>query len=140
VSRPIWARDVVIDRKAADFRRRGKRTRRTVGARTSIYDPVGGDTFARSTKCIAFEGRLLVIGFASGDIPFRRGRAMPSSRNYSIVGLHWGLYKRYDPKSIVEAHATLSALANEGVAVPLVSEGRAVLPTLRRVSRKLAAR
>ena len=43
-------------------------------------------------------------------------------KNYSIVGLHWGLYKTHDPESIVEAHAALSALANEGVAVPLVSE------------------
>ncbi|HKE65639.1 MAG TPA: zinc-binding dehydrogenase, partial [Micromonosporaceae bacterium] len=79
---------------------------------------------AKSTKCIAFEGRLLVIGFASGDIP----SAVTSHalvKNYSVVGLHWGLYKQYDPKSIVDAHEALSKLAADGVAVPLVS---AVLP------------
>ena len=112
--------DVVIDRKSDDFVAAVKDATGGRGADV-IYDPVGGDTFARSTKCIAFEGRLLVIGFASGDIP----SAVTSHaliKNYSIVGLHWGLYKRYEPTSIVEAHAVLSALANEGVAVPLVSE------------------
>lgn len=112
--------DIVIDRKASDFVDAVKDATGGRGANV-IYDPVGGDTFARSTKCIAFEGRLLVIGFASGDIP----SAVVSHaliKNYSIVGLHWGLYKRYDPKSVVEAHAALSGLANEGVAVPLVSE------------------
>jgi NADPH2:quinone reductase len=112
--------DVVIDRKAADFVAAVKDATGGRGADV-IYDPVGGDTFARSTKCIAFEGRLLVIGFASGDIP----SAVVSHaliKNYSIVGLHWGLYKRHDPKSIVDVHVALSALANEGIAVPLVSE------------------
>lgn len=112
--------DVVIDRKSDDFVAAVKAATGGRGADV-IYDPVGGDTFARSTKCIAFEGRLLVIGFASGEIP----SAVTSHaliKNYSIVGLHWGLYKRYDPESIVEAHAALSALANKGVAVPLVSE------------------
>lgn len=112
--------DIVIDRKASDFVDAVKDATGGRGADV-IYDPVGGDTFARSTKCISFEGRLLVIGFASGDIP----SAVVSHaliKNYSIVGLHWGLYKRYDPKSVVEAHRALSALANEGVAVPLVSE------------------
>ncbi len=112
--------DVVIDRKAADFVAAVKDATNGRGADV-IYDPVGGDTFARSTKCIAFEGRLLVIGFASGDIP-SAATSHALIKNYSIVGLHWGLYKRYDPKSIVEAHAALSTLANEGVAVPLVSE------------------
>ncbi|HZD98195.1 MAG TPA: NADPH:quinone oxidoreductase family protein [Micromonosporaceae bacterium] len=112
--------DVVIDRRADDFVAAVKDATGGRGADV-IYDPAGGDTFARSTKCIAFEGRLLVIGFASGDIP----SAVVSHaliKNYSIVGLHWGLYKRHDPKSIVDAHGALSALANEGVAVPLASE------------------
>lgn len=34
-----------------------------------VYDPVGGSVFAESTKCIAWLGRLLVVGFASGKIP-----------------------------------------------------------------------
>jgi len=112
--------DLVIDRYADDFVAVVKDATGGRGADV-IYDPVGGDTFARSTKCIAFEGRLLVIGFASGDIP----SALASHalvKNYAVVGLHWGLYKQYDPKSIVDAHQTLAALANDGVAVPLVSD------------------
>jgi len=115
--------DLVIDRRTDDIVAAVKGATAGRGADV-IYDPVGGDAFAKSTKCIAFEGRLLVIGFASGDIP----SAVTSHalvKNYSVVGLHWGLYKQYDPKSIVDAHEALSKLAADGVAVPLVS---AVLP------------
>ena len=37
-----------------------------------VYDPVGGDAYDRSAKCVAFEGRILVIGFAGGRAPARR--------------------------------------------------------------------
>jgi NADPH2:quinone reductase len=115
--------DVVVDRRTEDFVAVVKAATGGRGADV-IYDPVGGEAFAKSTKCIAFEGRLLVIGFASGDIP----SALASHalvKNYSIVGLHWGLYRQHDPASIADAHTALSALAIEGAVVPLVSE---VLP------------
>ena len=57
-----------------------------------IYDPVGGDTYQRSTKCIAFEGRIVLIGFAGGEIQQARLNH-PLVKNYSIIGLHWGLYR-----------------------------------------------
>ena len=58
-----------------------------------IYDPVGGDVFDLSTKCIAFEGRLLAIGFAGGRIPsVALNRVL--LKNFSVVGVHWGLYQR----------------------------------------------
>ena len=54
-----------------------------------IYDPVGGDVFDLSTKCIAPGGRLLVIGFASGRIPsIAVNRVL--LKNISIVGVFWG--------------------------------------------------
>jgi|GEM_PF-74370 len=61
-----------------------------------VYDPVGGDAYQRSTKCIAFEGRILVIGFAGGQI---QSAALNHAlvKNYSIVGLHWGLYAKMNP-------------------------------------------
>jgi NADPH2:quinone reductase len=111
--------DLVVDRKAEDFVAVVKQATAGKGADV-IYDPVGGETFTRSTKCIAFEGRLIVVGFAGGDI----ASAVTSHalvKNYSIVGLHWGLYKQHDPASIQAAHDDLSALAQSGVAVPLVS-------------------
>ncbi|MGH7318776.1 MAG: NADPH:quinone oxidoreductase family protein [Candidatus Rokuibacteriota bacterium] len=58
-----------------------------------IYDPVGGDVFDGSTKCIGFEGRLLTIGFAGGRIPtLAMNRVL--LKNISVVGVHWGYYQR----------------------------------------------
>lgn len=111
--------DIVVDRRTEDFVAVVKDATGGRGANV-IYDSVGGETFTRSTKCIAFEGRLLVIGFAGGDI----AAAVTSHalvKNYSIVGLHWGLYKKMEPESLQRAHEDLSVLAEEGVAVPLVS-------------------
>jgi NADPH:quinone reductase len=111
--------DIVVDRRSEDFVAVVKEATGGLGADV-IYDPVGGDAFTKSTKCIAFEGRLVVIGFASGDI----ASALTSHalvKNYSVVGLHWGLYKKMDPDLVQGAHRDLSALADAGVAVPLVS-------------------
>jgi len=71
-----------------------------------IYDPVGGDVFDKSTKCIAWNGRLLVIGFTSGRIPeIRANRIL--LKNISVVGLHWGAYRTHAPHLIEEAQETL---------------------------------
>jgi len=86
-----------------------------------IYDSVGGEAYARSTKCVAFEGRILVVGFASGQIP---SAALNHAlvKNYSIVGLHWGLYRTKEPQAIVECHRQLTKLVADGAIRPLVSE------------------
>jgi NADPH:quinone reductase len=86
-----------------------------------IYDPVGGDTYDRSTKCIAFEGRILVIGFAGGRI---QEAALNHAliKNYSIIGLHWGLYNTRNPAAVRECHDELTELAAQGLIKPLVSE------------------
>src|SRR3954454_5940830 len=55
-----------------------------------VYGPVGGDVFDKSRKCIAFEGRLVVVGFTSGRIPEAPANHL-LVKNYSVVGLHWGL-------------------------------------------------
>jgi NADPH2:quinone reductase len=86
-----------------------------------VYDPVGGDTYQRSTKCVAFEGRILVIGFAGGQI---QSAALNHAlvKNYSIVGLHWGLYNVMDPAAVAQCHQDLTDLADRGLVRPLVSE------------------
>ena len=89
-----------------------------------IYDPVGGDTFDRSRKCIAFEGRILVIGFTSGRFPDAPANHV-LIKNYSVVGVHWGLYNLMNPKLIAETHDELMRLHAGGDIAPLVSE---VLP------------
>ena len=84
-----------------------------------VFDPVGGEAFAASTKCIAFEGRLVVVGFASGEIPqVAAGHVLV--KNYSVVGLHWGLYAQVAPQLVADAHAALSRLADEGAVAPVV--------------------
>jgi NADPH:quinone reductase len=110
--------DVVIDRLAEDFVEVVKEVTGGRGADV-IYDPVGGETYARSTKCVAFEGRILVIGFASGQIP---SAALNHAliKNYSIVGLHWGLYQAKEPQAVKDCHAQLQKLAADGVIRPLI--------------------
>ena len=74
-----------------------------------IYDPVGGDIFDLSTKCIAPEGRLLVVGFAGGRIPMVQANRI-LLKDISIVGVHWGAYLREHPEYTAEAQQGLEAM------------------------------
>jgi len=119
VARQLGA-DVVVDRHAQDFVEVVKAETGGRGADV-VYDPVGGDTYTRSTKCIAWEGRILIIGFAGGDI---QTAALNHAliKNYAIVGLHWGMYNLHDPAAVQECHRELTELAAQGLIAPLVSE------------------
>lgn len=119
VARQLGA-DIVVDRHREDFVEVVKAATSGRGADV-VYDPVGGDTYHRSTKCIAFEGRILVVGFAGGDI---QSAALNHAlvKNYSIVGLHWGLYNLRDPAAVQVCHRDLTDLATQGQIEPLVSE------------------
>ena len=119
VARTLGA-DVVVDRHTEDFVAVVKDFTHGRGADV-VYDPVGGDAYQRSTKCIAFEGRILLVGFAGGQI---QSAALNHAlvKNYSIVGLHWGLYTTKDPALVRACHDELSKLAADGMVKPLVSE------------------
>ncbi|MGP4001066.1 NADPH:quinone oxidoreductase family protein [Streptomyces sp. 8N706] len=112
--------DLVIDRRTEDIVAAVKEATGGRGADV-VYDPVGGDAYAKSVKCIAFEGRVLVVGFASGAIP-SPGLNHALVKNYSIVGLHWGLYNTHDPAAVGACHEELTKLAAQGAIKPLVSE------------------
>ena len=119
VARALGA-DVVVDRRTDDFVQVVKDVTHGRGADV-VYDPVGGDAYQRSTKCVAFEGRIVVVGFAGGQIQTASlNHALV--KNYSIVGLHWGLYTKNDPALVRTCHIELSQLAANGVARPLVSQ------------------
>lgn len=78
-----------------------------------IYDPVGGEVFDLSLKCIAFGGNLHVIGFASGAIPScAMNRVL--LKNISLVGLHWGAYHLKAPETIPAAMRALFAMHERG--------------------------
>lgn len=84
-----------------------------------IFDPVGGDVFDESTRCIAFGGRLLVVGFASGRIP-EVSVNMPLIKGFSVVGVRAGEYGRRFPERGAENVAAIDALANDGKIRPHV--------------------
>ncbi|MDA1092429.1 MAG: NADPH:quinone oxidoreductase family protein [Acidobacteria bacterium] len=62
-----------------------------------ICDPVGGDVFEKSLRCINWEGRLLVVGFTSGTIPSARANLV-LLKGCSVVGVFWGAYADRDPE------------------------------------------
>jgi NADPH:quinone reductase len=78
-----------------------------------IYDPVGGDVFDESVRCIAFDGRLLVIGFTSGRIPTISAN-MPLIKGFSVVGVRAGEYGRQFPERGRENVDAIWALADAG--------------------------
>ena len=119
VARALGA-DVVVDRLSQDFVEVVKEVTGGRGADV-VYDPVGGDSYARSTKCIAFEGRILVVGFAGGEITSALLNHV-LIKNYSVVGLHWGLYQTKEPQAIRDCHAQLSKLVADGLIRPLIGE------------------
>ncbi|MFD5010492.1 NADPH:quinone oxidoreductase family protein [Streptomyces chartreusis] len=112
--------DVVVDRRSEDVIGAVKEATGGRGADV-IYDPVGGEAYDQSAKVVAFEGRIVVVGFASGRIP---SPALNHAlvKNYSILGLHWGLYNTKNPKLIMHCHEQLTELAARGAIKPLVSE------------------
>jgi NADPH2:quinone reductase len=112
--------DVVVDRHTEDV---VAAVREATGGRGAdvVFDPVGGDAYAQSTKCVAFEGRIVVVGFASGTMPAPPlGHALV--KNYAILGLHWGLYAQVDPARVRAAHEQLLRLVAEGAIAPVVGE------------------
>lgn len=114
----LASRDIeVIDARSAF----GEAVKALTGGRGAdvIADPVGGDVFDESTRCIAFGGRLLVIGFASGRIPtLAANRAL--IKGFSLMGVRAGEYGRRFPQLGAENRARVRTLAAEGVLRPRV--------------------
>jgi NADPH2:quinone reductase len=111
--------DYTVDYTDAGWVDRVKEITQGQGADT-IYDPVGGDIFDLSTKCIAAEGRILIIGFAAGRIPsIALNRVL--LKNISIVGVLWGGYVLSHPSYEKEAHDALMKLYEAGKIRPSVN-------------------
>ena len=84
-----------------------------------IFDPVGGDVFDESVRCIAFDGRLLVVGFTSGRIPEVKVN-MPLIKGFSVVGVRAGEYGRRFPERGKENMAAIWKWAAEGKTRPRI--------------------
>jgi NADPH:quinone reductase len=111
--------DHAINYKTQDFVEEVKKLTGGRGADV-VYDPVGGDVYDRSTKCVAFEGRIVIVGFTSGRIPQAAANHV-LVKNYSVVGLHWGLYSKRAPELIPLATKELLALYEAGKIKPYIS-------------------
>jgi NADPH2:quinone reductase len=110
--------DLAINYNEEDFVAAVKQSTEGKGADV-VYDPVGGDMFDRSTKCVAFEGRIVVVGFTSGRMPTVAANHV-LIKNYSVVGLHWGLYRQRAPQLIPRCTETLLELYAAGKIRPHV--------------------
>jgi NADPH2:quinone reductase len=94
--------------------------------------------FDASRRVIAFEGRILIVGFAGGriaDAPTNHVLV----KNYDVVGVHWGLYRKFAPERIAAWHADIDRLWQAGRIAPLVG---AELPLTQAVEalRRIATR
>ncbi len=111
-----YAPDAVVN-SAPGFRERVKAI--TGGGADVIFDPVGGDVFDESTRCIAFDGRLLVIGFTSGRIA-TVATNIALIKGFSVMGVRAGEYGRQFPARGAENIAAIWELAATGKVTPRV--------------------
>ena len=92
----------------------------TDGGADVIYDPVGGDVFDQSLRCIAWNGRLLVIGFAGGTIPSAKANLI-LLKGCAVVGVFWGGFAAREPETNRRNFALLFDWWKEGKLVPAIS-------------------
>ncbi|MCO8145535.1 NADPH:quinone oxidoreductase family protein [Rhodovulum tesquicola] len=121
--------DHLIDSDAGDLREAVL----ALGGADVVYDPVGGDLFTAAMRACKPEGRILVIGFASGDVPQIKANHL-MVKNLSVMGLYWGGYLAFRPEVLTDSLATLFRWHAEGGLSPHVSH---VLP-LDRAAEALA--
>jgi NADPH:quinone reductase len=86
-----------------------------------IFDPVGGDLFDQCTRCINWNGRLLVVGFASGAIP-KYPVNLALLKGCAIVGVFWGEFRKREPEAFRQNCQALFELFRDAKIKPLVSQ------------------
>jgi NADPH2:quinone reductase len=111
--------DHLIDSGQEDLRTRIKEFTDGRGADV-VYDPVGGELFTASLRSIAFEGRILIIGFAGGAVP-----QIPANhllvKNVDVIGVNWPAYVELNPQVMTESFRTLMQWYLDGAIKPHVS-------------------
>jgi NADPH2:quinone reductase len=99
-----------------------QRVRDLTGGRGAdvVYDPVGGTLFEASLRCTAIDGRLLVIGFASGEVP-----QIPANillvKNLTVIGYYWAAYRRTRPQQLQDGLRDLMQWFKDGRIRPQIS-------------------
>lgn len=108
--------DEVIDSDTPDL----KASLKTMGGVDVVYDAVGGPAFDAALSACRPEGRLLAIGFASGQVPQVAANLL-LVKNLSVMGLYWGGYLKFRPKVLTDSLATLLHWYAEGGLRPHIS-------------------
>ena len=110
----------MIDTSSEDLRARVKDLTQGRGVDV-VYDPVGGDLFDAALRSTAWEGRIVIIGFAGGKVP-----QIPANlllvKNCSAIGFYWGSYRAKDPARVRASFETLLGWVATGKLRPHVSE------------------
>lgn len=110
----------LIDAEAPDLRDR----LRALGGADVVYDAVGGGAFEAAFRAANPGGRILVIGFASGEVPQVRANHL-MVKNLDVMGVYWGGYFKFAPAVVTDSLAALLAMYERGDLSPHVSH---VLP------------
>lgn len=114
--------DYTIDYKSEDIRERVKAICGELGRSgvDVVYDPVGGACFEASLRCVAWGARLIVVGFAGGDVP-----QIPANillvKNVDALGFFFGSYRQHRPDLVSLAFAELGRMFERGALKPHVS-------------------
>ena len=116
--------DALLNYSDGEFKERVKDLTKGRGADV-IYDPVGGDLFDQSCRCINWNGRLLVIGFASGRIPEYKAN-LALLKGASMVGVFLGRFRKEEPEEYENNFAELLQMYDEGKLKPIVTESFAM--------------
>ena len=115
-----YGADLCINYSKGEFKEKVKEFTDGKGA-DIIYDPVGGDVFDQSLRCIAWNGKLLVVGFASGKIPSAPAN-LPLLKNCSVVGVFWGAWTEREPQGHQQNMKKVFAWWQEGKISPKISK------------------
>jgi len=108
--------DHVIDSETADIRAAVK----ALGGADVVFDPVGGDQFKAAIRACKPEARVIVIGFASGEVPSIAANII-LVKNITVIGLYWGGYLRFNAKPLQDSLAELFKLHAQGKLHPHIS-------------------
>ncbi len=115
--------DYVIDYRSEDIRERVKAISAELGRSGAdvVYDPVGSDVFDASLRCVAWNARIVVVGFAAGKVP-----QIPANillvKNVDALGFFFGSYRQHRPDLVQACFADLAALYRRGALKPHVSQ------------------
>ena len=93
---------------------------RALGGADVVYDPVGGEQFEAAFRATRPEGRILVIGFASGKVPEVKPNHM-LVKNIDLLGFYWGGYMKFRPAVVTDSLAQIFRWLEEGRIRPHIS-------------------